>query len=74
MSDYIRLRAPHIDLGEDDYHQWVTLGRRVKADSRGRLNPRMWDVNWTQWICNNVDCPAEALVHDGLIVSALEAL
>lgn len=65
------IRAPHADLGDDDYHQWVTLGGRVKADVNGRRQPRIWNADWQRWVCNNTECPAVALVSDAAIVALL---
>lgn len=69
---YARVVIPHSDLGEDDYHQWITRGERVRADKLGRPHPQMYDDHWTRWICNNGDCPAWALVADHAIVDMLD--
>ena len=61
----VRLVRPHIDARTDDeyddWHQWINA-TWTKADSLGRRNPRMYEANWMRVICNNPDCPAEALV------------
>ena len=59
----VRVVQPH-EYDRGDYHQWVTLGVRMKANRLGVSNPRMWDANWTKWICNSGSCAAWALVHD----------
>jgi hypothetical protein len=69
----VRIVNPHTDLGEDDYHQWITLsGDRVKADRRGHFNSRMYCAYWTRWICNNGNCRGTALVSDDAVVSLIE--
>lgn len=73
----VRILHPHVEgvSGPDwpDYHEWITLGGRVKADVNGRLNPRIVSARWTLWSCNNSDCPAEAIVIDDAIVRLIEA-
>ena len=59
-----RVLAPHEDLGEDTYHEWVTTDERVRADCLGRSNPRMWSASWVKWVCNNTSCAAFAFVSD----------
>lgn len=73
MSEGVSVRAPHHDLGEDDYHEWVP-GHRVKADSRMRSSPRMWNETATAWICNNTACFALAWVSDWYIGNTLDRL
>lgn len=74
MSDVaVRVVNPHIDLGEDTYHEWVTFGERVKANRLGTPNPRMYDVRWTKWLCNNGECPAWALVSDDGVKGLIES-
>lgn len=72
----VRVVRAHDDLGEDDFHEWVQIGERVKADRLGRPNPRMWCADWQPWICNNPDCRGSVLVHldavQDLIVRAIE--
>jgi hypothetical protein len=56
------VRVDHVNIPDWDYHEWI---RRdfVKADVRGRLSPRMWNAHWLLIVCNNPDCPAEALIN-----------
>lgn len=68
----VRVVVAHEDHGEGDYHEWVCLDDRVKADKRGRLNPRMMFATWTRWICNSPDCSAWALVSDNAIIGLIE--
>jgi hypothetical protein len=69
----VRVVIPHEDLGPDDtYHEWITQGQRVKADSRGWPNPRMYSARWTKWVCNNTDCAAFAFVSDDAIRHLLD--
>lgn len=56
----------------DGYHEWITLGERVRANRLGISNPRMWDARWTKWICNSGSCPAWALVSDEAVAVLLE--
>lgn len=62
----VRILRAHSLPPEDpnviDYHEWVYLGGRVKADRLGRRNPRMWSSNWMLWICNNPDCVGMAII------------
>lgn len=58
------IKKPHDDLGDDDYHQWIALDERVRADRLGRLNPNISWSHWVKWRCNNTDCTAWALVSD----------
>lgn len=68
----VRVVAPHEAIGDTpEYHEWVNLGERVRADHRGHRNPRMSFAAWARWICNNTDCHASALVHDDLVRLAL---
>jgi hypothetical protein len=67
----VRLVSDHADLGEDGYHRWITFGQRVKANRLGIANPRMYDAEWTKWVCNNGNCPAWALVHDDAVIEHL---
>lgn len=69
----VRVLHGHVDLGLDEYHEWITLGGRVKADRLGRPNPRIIDTQWALWSCNNGDCMAQALVHDSAIARLIEA-
>lgn len=62
MTTLTRVVIPHDD--KLDYHEWITHGRRVKADCLGRWNPRMHEANWTWWSCNNMDCAALGFVSD----------
>lgn len=55
-----------------DYHEWVYMNP-IKCDRRGRPNPRMYSADWQFWRCNNVDCPAEAVVSNDAIRSLIEA-
>lgn len=69
MSDLIVIKAscdPALD-----YHEWAII-QRVKADSQGRPNPRMYDEAWTLWSCNNTECPGRALVSDQAIQTLIE--
>lgn len=51
-----------------DWHQWITNGEMVKANSRGIPNPRMHEANWVKVVCNNPDCAAWALVDVAYLV------
>jgi hypothetical protein len=66
----VKVQAPHDDLGDDDFHEWVQIGPNVQADRLGRLNSRMMTADWQPWVCNNPDCRGRALVH----LDAIEAL
>lgn len=67
------IKKPHDDLGEDTFHDWITLDERVRADRNGRPNPNMsWRGNWVKWLCNNTDCTAWALVSDAAGLLAIE--
>lgn len=56
-----------------EYHEWITLGERVRMNRLGIQNPRMHDVNWTKWKCNNPQCPAWAVVSDDGIRTLIDA-
>lgn len=67
-----RIVTPHAETPDTDYHEWITLGDRIKADRTGRLNARVWLEAWTEWRCNNPDCPGLAYVADDGIVHLIE--
>lgn len=69
----VRIVQPHIET-EDGYHQWVTLGQRVKANRLGYSSPRMCFTEWTKWVCNSGDCPAWALVSDAFLADLLDSV
>jgi hypothetical protein len=73
MTD-AKIVQPHEDLVDDDYHEWVSTAEKVRADITGRPNPRMYQANWTKWVCNNLDCAAFALVSDELSLAAIRAV
>ena len=74
MSELVLIRHPHEHNGDAPaYHEWVYMGQKIKADSRGRDNPRMYTAPWQKWICNNPDCPGVGLVHDQAVQGLLEA-
>lgn len=64
----VRIVVDHQDTG--GYHEWITLGERVRANRLGIPNRRMWDARWTKWTCNG-RCGAWALVSDDGIRSML---
>lgn len=67
------IKRPHDDLSEGDFHQWISLDERVKADRNGRLNPRIFGLgNWVKWRCNNTECRAWAIVSDANGLLAIE--
>lgn len=68
----LRVVQDHI-VTDDGYHEWVTLGERVRANRLGVGNPRMWDARWTKWVCNSGSCPAFAFVSDDAVKAMLEA-
>lgn len=71
MADGVRVILDHEDT-EDGYHEWITLGERVRADRLGRRNPRLAFTEWTRWICNSGCCNAEAIVSDVAIRGLIE--
>jgi len=71
-SELVLIKYPHEHVGNTpDYHEWVQA-ERVRANARGRLNPRMWFRTWTKWVCNNPDCTAMAIVSDQAIRNLIE--
>lgn len=56
-----RVFARHVLDPESDYHEWVTLGGVTYRDSLGRAVHGY--SGWQEWICNNPDCPARAIVR-----------
>lgn len=75
MKVLVRIVQPHEERPDSpfgDYHEWVCLGERVKADRLGRGNPRMYMANWSKWVCNNPDCFAFAFVSDDLALEAIK--
>ena len=68
----VRVVYDHNRVGDiPDYHKWVTLNRRIKADCNGKPAPRMVTANWSEYVCNNPDCYGTAWVHDDLVRIAL---
>lgn len=79
------IKRPHGDLGDDDFHEWITFASsswtdkrygpmRVALDAINRVNPKaVYGTNAVRWICNNPDCSALAFVRDDAIVQMIEA-
>lgn len=70
-----RVVIPH-QPGPDpewDYHEWITLGERVRVNRLMISNPRMYLPTATKWICNG-QCPAFAFVSDLFIQRILDML
>jgi hypothetical protein len=72
---HIRNRVFHDHLvkpdDEWDFHEWIWTEGKVKADRTGRPNGRIISADWQLVRCNNIDCPAEALIHMGDVLNAL---
>lgn len=69
----VRVITPHQHMGDiPDYHEWI-YDRPIKCDRNGRPTPRIWSANWQEWICNNTDCPAFALVSNDVVRELIEA-
>ena len=66
----------HVVNTEDewDFHEWIWTDTNVKADKRGRPNPRMMFADWRLVRCNNTECPAEAFIHMNDVLGALPAV
>jgi hypothetical protein len=63
----------HVVNAEDawDFHEWIWTDTKVKADKRGRRNPRMTFADWRLVRCNNTECPAQALILMNNVLNAL---
>ena len=61
----VRIARPH--NWRLDWHEWIFLGERIRANRLGHPNPRMHYPEWQRWICNNTECGAWALIHDQAI-------
>lgn len=63
LERFARIVVPHQSLDDDiDYHEWITMGDKVKLDSRLRCNPRMYHAQGQRWVCNNPACDGLAYV------------
>ena len=67
----LRYYHEHSDLGEDDYHEWILLGKVIKCDTNGKPHPNMNTAEWVAVACNNWSCRAQATIHPARFASAL---
>lgn len=62
----VKLIHPHLETDFDPYHEMVLMGYRKPdveyRDSLGRRHQHGY-TRWHRAICNNPDCPGEALIQ-----------
>ena len=73
MSSIVKARLvwPHLELVDDDYHEWYIVGD-FKGDRRGVSHPQMYWSGWLKVACNNPDCSAWGVVNKEAVTALLD--